>query len=80
MNDDQIEKVFGALARIETKVDGTLAWMTKHVADDKLMAKDIHELQIDQAKQRGAAKVWNLLGVVGGALLGAAGGYFGNRH
>jgi hypothetical protein len=68
-----------SLGRIEQKIDGVLVWIPVHVASDQRMADDIKAIQIDHAKQRGAAKVWSLLGATAGAILGAVGSYFGNR-
>ena len=71
MNDEQIERVFGALSRIETKVDGTMQWLGKHVEDDKKMAADINTLALSHAKQRGFFSAL----AAGGSLLGAGIGY-----
>lgn len=79
MNPEQIQDVFLALGRIEQKIDTHTAWMTAHVAEDRLMAADIAKLQQSHASQRGSAKVWSMLinGLIG--AVGAAAGYFGAK-
>jgi len=71
MNSDQIAQVFGALGRIEQKIDSHTQWMTKHVADDALMAKDIESLKLSHARQKGFMTA--LAGV--GSVIGAGIGY-----
>jgi hypothetical protein len=53
------------------KVDGLSTWLTKHVADDKLMADDIKALTMSSARQKGFLSA--LAGA--GGLLGAGVGY-----
>ncbi len=82
MNADQIERVFGSLARIEQKIDGHTEWMTQHVADDKLMANDIQKLKESAARQRGMLAALATVGTVFGAMAGYAVDLFsrGNSH
>jgi hypothetical protein len=68
------------IGSLQTKAEGHTQWMAKHVADDALMCADIRAIQITQASQRGAAKVWNMLGAAIGTVLGAVAGYMGGRH
>lgn len=69
MTPDQIEKVFGSLARIEEKVDSTKLWMAKHVEDDKKMAADISLINLRLARQRGFFAAFTSVGsVVGGGI------------
>jgi hypothetical protein len=79
MNPDQIERVFGALSRIETKIDTAASSLQQHVADDKEVAKAlfgrIETLQLSHARQKGALTV---LGTVG-SMLGAGVGYLIER-
>jgi Protein of unknown function (DUF1515) len=70
VSDEILIKMSESLGRIEQKVDGTLMWMTKHVADDKVMADDIKALQLVHARQSGALKVWGIVGSALGAGLG----------
>jgi hypothetical protein len=79
MSGQQIQDVFSALGRIEQKIDTNTAWMTKHVADDALMASDIRKLQLAAERQHGKATVWSMLlnGAVG--IAGAVAGYFGAK-
>jgi hypothetical protein len=72
MNPDQIERVFGALGRIEQKIDGHTSWMEKHVADDRLMANDIVLLKERAARQRGFITALTAMGSVIGAVAGYA--------
>lgn len=72
MNPDQIAQVFGALGRIEQKIDGHTDWMRKHVADDAVMAQDIKSLQLTQARQRGFLTAISAVGTVIGAGVGYA--------
>jgi hypothetical protein len=57
MNSDQIERVFGALGRIEQKIDSAAAAVITHTAHDetvqKLLFERIEVLQLAHAKQRG---------------------------
>jgi hypothetical protein len=64
MSPDQIERVFGALARIEQKIDGHTAWMLQHVADDKIVADRVAGMQLAAAKQKGFMAGISLLGVI----------------
>jgi hypothetical protein len=79
MNPEQIERVFGALARIEQKIDSHVDTVAAHVAHDETVQKALFErvetLQFAQAKQKGALTV---LGAVGSAL-GAGAGYLIER-
>ncbi len=79
MNADQIALVFGALGRIEQKIDSAAGSLVQHVADDKVVAKALFErievLQLSHAKQKGALTV---LGTVG-SMLGAGVGYLIER-
>jgi hypothetical protein len=84
VSDEILFEIQRSLGRIEAKIDGNAATLTQHVADDKVVARALFErietLQLDHARQKGAARVWGMVGAIGGALLGAAGSYFGNRH
>jgi hypothetical protein len=57
MNSDQIAQVFGALGRIEQKIDGTTAWMATHSAEDKknfeTISNDVVGLKLAHARQKG---------------------------
>jgi len=82
MTDNQIERVFGALARIEQKIDGHTTWMVQHVADDALMAADIVKLKERAARQRGFITALTAMGSVLGAIAGYAVDLFsrGSHH
>lgn len=72
MNDNQIMQVFGALGRIEQKIDGHTEWMKKHVADDAVMAADIQKIQLSNARQKGVLAALTTVGTVLGAGVGYA--------
>ena len=80
MRDDQIERVFGSLARIEQKIDGHSEWMKSHVAEDKLMAADIKGLQISHSRQKGFLTAVSAIGTVLGAGVGYAIDLFTRGH
>lgn len=79
MSDDQIAQVFGALGRIEQKVDGLGQTFTTHVADDQRIHKALFEriepLQASMNKQKGALTI---LGAAG-SIIGAGAGYLVER-
>jgi hypothetical protein len=63
MNDGQIERVFGALSRIETKVDNFgSALITAQ--------EDVLRLKISQARQRGFITALGAVGTAIGAGIG----------
>jgi hypothetical protein len=75
MSDTQIERVFGALGRIEQKIDGTNGWMKEHAEATANSFKEVSEkvakLEIGHARQKGVLAA--LAGV--GSVLGAGIGY-----
>lgn len=84
MNVDQIERVFGALGRIESKLDSHVDTVEKHVAHDetiqKLLFERIETLQLSHARQKGFVTA---LVAAGSAIAGAIGWaleYFLGRH
>ena len=74
MSGDQIERVFGTLARIEQKIDGhtkwTTEWTQKHEVSDAQMAGDIKKLEMSSARQRGFMTALAAVGSVIGAGIG----------
>jgi len=74
MNADQIERVFGALARIEQKIDGHIDTVKDHMDHDQLVQTEIFKrvetLQMASAKQRG---YMTAMGAIGGVLVTAIG-------
>lgn len=84
MSADQIEKVFGALARIEQKIDGHVGTVKAHMDHDEKIQKALFErietLQLTQARQKGAAKVWSMVSSGIGAAVGAITAYLGSHH
>jgi hypothetical protein len=79
MDNEQVERIFGSLGRIEAKVDGLSANLTTHTEDDKRIAKALFDriepLQASANKQKGALTV---LGMAG-SMLGAGVGYLVER-
>jgi hypothetical protein len=71
MSGSEIAQVFGALGRIEQKIDGHTEWMTKHVAENRLLEEDVRKLQLGAARQRGVLAALTTVGT----LLGAGVGY-----
>jgi hypothetical protein len=71
MSGAEIAQVFGALGRIEQKIDTHTQWMTSHVAENKALEADVRKLEIGAARQKGVMAA--LAGV--GSLLGAGVGY-----
>lgn len=53
MNADQIERVFGALSRIETNQKNFSEDFKAHLNDDKIMAVAVQNLQLAHARQKG---------------------------
>ena len=70
MTSDQIEKVFGTLSRIETKLDAHTQEFASHVAMDMEAYKAIGALKVDAAKQKGFVAA---MGAVGGGVIAALG-------
>lgn len=74
MNPDQIERVFGALGRIEQKLDGHIDSVEKHVQHDqdvhKLLFDRVETLQFAHAKQKGFFSAIAAVGSVVGAGIG----------
>lgn len=84
MSDDQIAQVFGSLGRIEQKIDGHVDTVASHVAQDERFQKYIFEavqgLQLSQAKQKGAVKVWGLVATAIATAAGSALTFIMKRH
>jgi hypothetical protein len=74
MTGDQIEKVFSALSRIETKLDGHVEALATHISHDDTVNKALFErievLQVGMAKQKGFVAA---MGAVGGGVIAALG-------
>lgn len=74
MNPEQIERVFGALARIEQKIDGHIGTVQAHMEHDEVVQKALFErvekLQLASARQKG---YMTAMGALGGVLATAVG-------
>jgi gas vesicle protein len=55
-------------ASTQTFADG----LKKHIEDDEKLAEDVKTLQLTQAANKGAARVWTLVGSGIGAAVGSA--------
>jgi hypothetical protein len=74
MSDEVLMDIQRTLGRIEQKADSTIAWMTKHSAQNETdigkLTGDLKVLELDHARQRGALKVWGIVGSTLGAGIG----------
>ena len=79
MSPDQIAQVFGALGRIESKIDGNSDTLKDHIKHDEEVTRAlfgrIETLQLGQAKQKGFLTALTSVG----SVLGAGIGYFVER-
>jgi hypothetical protein len=75
MTIEQIERVFGALSRIETKIDSHVDHMEAHVANDQTVHTALYarveSLQLAHARQKGFFSAL----AAGGSAIGAAIGF-----
>ena len=80
MNDSQIERVFGSLARIEQKIDGTTEWMKSHSQEDKRafesMGDKLTGLQVAHSRQKGFLSALAAIGSVVAGIVGYVIEYF----
>lgn len=76
MNPDQIERVFGALSRIETTVNNFGTAFNQHLQDDKLVVASVTKLQLAQARQRGFMTALSLAAAFISGLIGYVVEYF----
>ena len=78
MSEEIMADIQRSLGRIENKVDTALAWQRSHVEDDRAqfegMRKEIRIVQMQQAAQRGRARVWGLVATALGTAAGAIAG------
>lgn len=74
MRDDQIERVFGALSRIEANGANTAAWMAEHAKADKEMFAKIDEkitdLRLSHSRQKGFLTAISAVGSVVAGITG----------
>lgn len=78
MDPNQIERVFGALGRIEQSTNDIKQWMSAHVAEDRVMAADIVTLKTAHARQKGFLAAIGVVGSAIGAIAAMAADFF--RH
>lgn len=69
---DILLEIHGDIGQLKGTTTAFAAGLAKHVADDEAMAADIKQLQLTQASNKGAARVWTLVGSGIGAALGSA--------
>ena len=74
MNSEQIERVFGALGRIEQKIDSAATAVITHAAHDETVQRALFEriekLQLSHARQKGFFSALAAAGSAIGAGLG----------
>ncbi len=80
MSDDQIERVFGALARIEQKQDSNAQKWDAHEKLHAVVEEDILKLKLSAAKQRGVIAAVAGMGSALGAGVGYAIDIFSKAH
>lgn len=73
MNSEQIERVFGALGRIESKLDAHVSTVENHVHRDeeihKLLFSRVENLQLAHARQKGFIAALTAVGTaIGGGI------------
>lgn len=80
MNPDQIERVFGTLARIEQKIDSHKETMESHVAHDELvhglLFGRVGKLELAHAGQKGFFSAL----AAGGSAIGAGIGFLIEKY
>jgi gas vesicle protein len=69
-----------SLGNIEGNIKGMKEAFEQHVAADADVEVRVRGVEIALAKQKGAARVWNLVGTGAGAIVGAVAAYFGAKH
>jgi hypothetical protein len=83
MNDEQplllqtllnIREDIGELKALQTAANETFA---KHCADDAIAHGRIREIELVQAKQRGAVRTWGIIATGAATLISAAGAFLG---
>lgn len=65
---------------LKSTAESTKDWLDSHVAEDHqrfaALDKDVTKLQLDQAKQSGATRVWGLMATAAGTIAGIVVSYF----
>ena len=74
MSDDQIERVFGTLGRIEQKIDSQDDRLSERIAaltkkDDEQQVA-INRMQIEHSRMKGVMSAFSVIGTIVGAALG----------
>jgi hypothetical protein len=84
MSTEQIERVFGALSRIEQKIDSHVDTVDAHMKHDqdvqKLLFDRVEAMQLTQARQKGFITAIVSVGSVLGAGIGYAVEVLLGRH
>jgi F0F1-type ATP synthase assembly protein I len=74
MSDDQIERVFGSLARIEQKIDSQELRLGERLdvlaKTDEAQGVIIQKMQIEHSRMKGVVSALSVIGTVLGAALG----------
>ena len=68
------------LGEIKATLKSTAGVLEGHIEEDKIWVDKVRRIELDEARQRGAMRVWATIattaGAIAGALLGAASNYF----
>lgn len=77
---DVLLSLKGDVGEIKGKLDAHQTAFLQHLKDDAQMAQDIKDVQLAQARTKGAAKTWGVVATGFATVAGAAAGFFGGRH
>ena len=68
------------MGNVMGKIESHQTAFLQHVKDDAKMQEDIKQIQLSQAKARGAARTWGVVATGFATIAGAAAGLIGSRH
>ena len=82
MSDDAppwAQDVIRSLGQIEGKIDAYSLSFANHVAEDKVTAGHVQDIQLVLARQRGAATTWGVVATGAASVVGAAVHFLGKK-
>ena len=82
MNDDAphwAQEVIRSLGQIEGKIDAYSISFANHVAEDKVTAGQVQNIQLELARQRGSATTWGIVATGAASVVGAAVHFLGKK-
>lgn len=82
MSDDAppwAQDVIRSLGQIEGKIDAYSLAFATHVAEDKVTAGHVQDIQLDLARQRGAATTWGIVATAAASVVGASVHFLGKK-